>query len=77
VVLVVVNKKTGAAIPIAWAPCIKEKDDKVNGKMAWELVLDLLDLVVASDGLVFRAGQSCILTQNKTNPSSARRATQL
>jgi len=49
VVLVVVNKKTGAAIPIAWAPCIKEKDDKVNGKMAWELVLDLVDLVVASD----------------------------
>lgn len=48
VVLVVVNKKTGVAIPVAWAPCIKEKDDKVNGKMAWETVLDLLDLVVGS-----------------------------
>jgi hypothetical protein len=47
-VLVVVNKKTGAAIPIAWTPCIKAKDDQVKGKMAWESVLDLLDLVVAS-----------------------------
>jgi hypothetical protein len=45
-VLVVVNKITGIAIPVAWAPCIKPKDDKINGKMAWELVLDLLDLVV-------------------------------
>jgi hypothetical protein len=47
VVLVVVNKRTGVAIPVAWAPCIKQKDDQVNGKMAWELVLDLLDLVTA------------------------------
>jgi len=46
VVLVVVNKKTGVAIPIAWAACIKPKDDKDNGKMAWEFVLDLLDTVL-------------------------------
>ena len=47
-VLAVVNKRTGVAIPIAWAPCIKEKDDKVNGKTAWELVLELLDVAVES-----------------------------
>jgi hypothetical protein len=45
-VLAVINKRTGAAIPIAWAPCIKEKDDKVNGKTAWELVLELLDVAL-------------------------------
>jgi hypothetical protein len=47
VVLTVVNTKTGHAIPVAWAPCIKSKDDAVNGKSAWELVLELLDSVVA------------------------------
>lgn len=46
VVLVVVNKKTGVAIPIAWSPCIKPKEDKENGKMAWEVVVDLIDIVL-------------------------------
>lgn len=47
VVLAVVNLRTGHAIPITWAPCIKPKDDKENGKPAWQVVLDLLDEVLS------------------------------
>jgi hypothetical protein len=42
-VVVAINIKTGTTIPVAYAPCIKTKDDPENGKTAWKLLLELVD----------------------------------
>lgn len=42
VVVALVDRKTGVALPVAWAPCLKPSEEEIH-ETAWEIVLKLLD----------------------------------
>ncbi len=42
VVVALVDRKTGVALPVAWAPCLKSGEQEKH-ETAWEIVLNLLD----------------------------------